>query len=55
MTEDVVTSIEQSRELVVRICEIFEAIFPEPHVFEAAERFRIAFDPVRRTEGHEQE
>jgi hypothetical protein len=50
MAEYVVTSIEKSWELIIRICEVFEAIFPQPHVFEAAERFFIALNPVRRTE-----
>lgn len=47
MTEDIMASVEQSRELIVRVHEIFEAIFPQSHVFEIAERFLITFDPVR--------
>lgn len=46
MAEYVVTSIEQSRELIVRICKVFEAIFPQSHVLEAAEGFFVAFNPV---------
>lgn len=55
MTEDVVASVEQSRELVVRIGEVFEAILPQSHVLEAAERFVVALDPVRRRERHQEE
>lgn len=46
MTEDVVTAVEESRELIVRISEVFEAILPQAHVLEAAERFFVAFDPI---------
>lgn len=55
VAEDVVTAVEQSRELIIWICEVFEAIFPQPHVFEAAERFVITLDPVGRGERHQQE
>ena len=47
MTEDIMASIEQSRELIVRVHEIFEAIFPQSHIFEIAERFLVTFDPIR--------
>lgn len=55
MTEDVVAAVEQPRELVVRICEVFEAIFPKSHVFEAAERLVVALDPVGRRKRHQKE
>lgn len=55
MTEDIVTSIEQPRELVIRVGKVFEAILPQSHVLKAAERFFIALDPVRRAERHQQE
>lgn len=55
MTEDVVAAVEESRELIIRICEVFEAIFPQPHVLEAAERFIVTLDPIRRAERHQQE
>jgi len=47
MAEYIMASIEQSRELIVRIHEILKAIFPQAHIFEIAERFLITFDPVR--------
>jgi len=34
-------------ELIVRITELLEAILPKSHVFKAAERFLIRFDPIR--------
>jgi hypothetical protein len=37
MTEDVVAAVKESRELVVWICKIFEAVLPQAHVLEAAE------------------
>lgn len=55
VTEDVVTAIEQPRELIIWIREVFEAILPQPHVLEAAEGFIVAFDPIRRAERHQQE
>jgi hypothetical protein len=55
MAEDVVASVEESRELIVWIGEVLEAILPQAHVLEAAERFFVAFDPVRRAERHQQE
>lgn len=36
MAKNIVTSIEESRKLIIRVDEIFEAIFPQSHVFEAA-------------------
>lgn len=54
MTEDVVTSVEQSRKLIIWVCEIFKAILPQAHVLEAAERLVVAFDPIRRRKGHQQ-
>jgi hypothetical protein len=35
--EYVMTTIEQFRKLVERIPEIFEAVFPQAHIFEIAE------------------
>lgn len=55
MTEDVVASVERSRELIVRIHEILETILPQSHVPEAAECAVEAFDPVRRREGEQEE
>mgnify|MGYP003429139565 CR=1 FL=1 len=52
MTKNIVTSIEEARKLIVWVDEIFETIFPQSHVFEAAERFVIALNPIRRAEGH---
>lgn len=50
MAENVVATVKQSRELIIWISEIFEAIFPQAHVFEAAEGLIVAFNPVRRAE-----
>lgn len=36
MTEDVMATVKESGELIVRIAEVFEAIFPQPHIFEVA-------------------
>lgn len=55
MTEDVVAAVEQPRKLIIRIRKVFEAILPQSHVLEAAERFFVALDPVRRRERHQQE
>lgn len=55
MAEDVVAAVKQSRDLVVRIREVLKAVLPQSHVFEAAERFFVAFDPIRRAERHQQE
>jgi hypothetical protein len=55
MAEDVVASVEESRKLIIRISEVLEAILPQAHILEAAERFFIAFNPVRRAERHQQE
>ena len=55
MTEDVVTTVEFLWELIVRIVEVLEAIFPEAHVLEATERTLVGFNPVRRAEGHQKE
>lgn len=55
MTEDVVTSVEESRELIIWICKVFEAIFPQSHVLEATERFFVAFNPIGRAERHQKE
>jgi hypothetical protein len=52
MTEYIVAPIEQSWELIVRVGEIFEAILPQPHIFEATERFIVALDPIRRCKCH---
>lgn len=46
MTEYIVTSVEQSRELVVRVSEILEAVLPQSHVLEAAERLIVALNPI---------
>lgn len=53
MAENIVTSIEFARELIVRIIEVLETVFPQTHVFEAAEWFIVRFDPVRRAEWHQ--
>lgn len=55
MAEDVVTAVEQSRELIIWVREVFEAILPQPHVLEAAEGLIVALDPIRRAERHQQE
>lgn len=55
VAEDVVAAVEGGRELVVRIPELFEAVLPQTHVFELAERFLVRGDPVRGAEGHQQE
>lgn len=54
MTEYVVTAVEQTRELIVRICEVFEAVLPQSHVLEAAERFFVALNPIWGAERHQQ-
>jgi hypothetical protein len=46
MTENVVTSIKQTRKLIIGICEIFETVFPQAHIFETAERLLITLNPV---------
>lgn len=50
MAENVMTSIEQSRKLIVRITEILKTVFPQAHVFEATEGLFIRFNPVRGAE-----
>lgn len=54
VTENVMASVELARELIVRIAEVLEAVLPQAHVAEFAERLVVRFDPVRRTEGHHQ-
>lgn len=50
-----VASVEGGGELVVRVTEVLKAILPQAHVLETAEGLLVGRDPVRRTEGHQQE
>lgn len=36
MTENIMASVEKFWELIIWVAEIFETIFPEPHVFKGA-------------------
>ena len=48
-------AVEQFRELIIRVSELLEAIFPESHVFEGREHLRVRFNPIRTGERHQQE
>lgn len=54
MAEHIMTPVEFAGKLVVRIVEVFEAVLPQAHILEAAERLFVRLDPVRRAERNQQ-